>query len=502
MNQIPLKPRILILFSIFILATVALDRAVFGWALFQIPNELEWDTSPWYNFIRKTKIIHFTETEKGVLIAGSSVALYSALPQQIEATLKKNGHENSKIEFYSHVAMSPTDLHYYLDDLISKKPKMVLYILNPADFQLDYFREQDGNLVYSEKDRLVDYNERLPVKVIYPLPFFRDNFFSLNKNDLFALLTKSFLLINRYRIFYWDALDAIVDRHERKGRSYHNYTGNEPEEGIWLKGFVPQKFSIDCEIKSGVLRESIFIPVENTKLTVKQNGSLLNEFSFPKTGWYDIGIKPKGNSPAVKLVFESDKKVGSKTIDPKQYGKEFFYGIRLSQNFCKNKFEQNIAYERRKRLDDQRFADMSIAEYRNDYSERLYKDTGIRKETGRLNFVRSQKAMIAKYPFRPWSEVNFITEIRKRLTSFGIRFIIVNNPENPIELASYSNSNWYKALLNFLRTSESTGEESFYDAKDFLIDEKLFIDPHHLTYEGAEKMTGLYAKVIDVNLQK
>ncbi|MCE9499138.1 MAG: hypothetical protein K8R21_01270, partial [Leptospira sp.] len=149
MNNIPLKPRILILFAVFLIATVGLDRIVFGWALFEIPNELEWDTSPWYNFLHKTKSIQFSEHEKGVLIAGSSVALYSALPAGIESSLKKSGHENAKVDFYSHVAMSPTDLNYYLDDVISKKPKIVLYLLNPGDLQLDHFREKDGNLVYS-----------------------------------------------------------------------------------------------------------------------------------------------------------------------------------------------------------------------------------------------------------------------------------------------------------------------------------------------------------------
>ncbi|EMM84141.1 hypothetical protein LEP1GSC037_3658 [Leptospira interrogans str. 2006001854] len=32
-----------------------LDRVLFPIALFEFPNELEWDTSPWYNFLHKRK---------------------------------------------------------------------------------------------------------------------------------------------------------------------------------------------------------------------------------------------------------------------------------------------------------------------------------------------------------------------------------------------------------------------------------------------------------------
>lgn len=92
-------PLVLILFFSF---TFALDNFIFDYLFYKFPNELEWDTSPWYNFQHKIKNTKpFSFHEKGVLIVGSSVALYSALHSQIEGLLN---HENSeapyRVEFF------------------------------------------------------------------------------------------------------------------------------------------------------------------------------------------------------------------------------------------------------------------------------------------------------------------------------------------------------------------------------------------------------------------
>jgi hypothetical protein len=100
---------------------------------------MEWDTSHWYNFQHsRVNLKPFDNDKIGVLVAGSSVALYSALPSVIEEGLNERGLQSS-VRFYSHVAMSPSDLYRYTEDIVQKNPKVVLYLLNPADFQLDYF---------------------------------------------------------------------------------------------------------------------------------------------------------------------------------------------------------------------------------------------------------------------------------------------------------------------------------------------------------------------------
>lgn len=103
-----------------LLGFLFLDRVLFPIALFEFPNELEWDTSPWYNFLHKQRNIRFEKDEKGILVTGSSVALYSAYPQQITEEIRTSDIPNAKnfrAEFYSHPAMSPTDLYYYSDDI-------------------------------------------------------------------------------------------------------------------------------------------------------------------------------------------------------------------------------------------------------------------------------------------------------------------------------------------------------------------------------------------------
>ncbi|MBE7413667.1 MAG: hypothetical protein HS129_16655 [Leptospiraceae bacterium] len=483
-------------------SVAVLDYIFFGMLFFQFPNEMEWDTSPWYNFLHKTSHIQFADDEKGSLIVGSSVALYSALPSKIQEELNTNVKwEKVRVELYSHVAMSPTDFYYYIEDVISKKPKLVLFLFNPGDFQLDHFRENENRLTYSEKARIEEYKSRIPVLSVYPWLFLKDHVRDISKNDIFLLLTKSILKVNRYRSFFNDPIDAYIERHYRRSRSYHNYTGAMPKEGVWSKGFTTQKFQIECSLKNGKLEDSIFIPKENWTVSVFGENGFSKILKFEKTGWYDLNLEFHPDTKNIKLVFESDKTVSSKEIDHKQYGKEYFYGIRLSQNFCKNELNKDISYNREDYLDEHRFDSMSKDEYEKDYFERMYSNSENRPETHRLKLLKDRKIQLSKSDFVTWSEIENLKKIAIQLKEKNIRFVIVNNPENPIELTFYENSKWYKDFLHYLNGISEINSGKLYDLKNFIQDEKLFTDPHHLTYKGASLMTKTYARIIQENLK-
>lgn len=517
------KEKVLVLGILLIVAVFSFDWLVSDKLFYLFPNEMEWDTSPWYNFLSHNKKINLCKipkdmspsppctTNQGVLITGSSVALFSALPEQIELKLEEYGQQNTKVSFYSHVAMSSADLNYYLDDIIAKKPAVVMYLFNPVDFQLDHFREKEGKWEYSLAAWMAEYKTRFPVKIFYPWNFIFDFYNQLEKRDLLFLASKAALFTNRYRFFMNDPIDAYLERHVRSQRHYHNYTGAIPDNGIWSRGWTNQEFNIKCELKKGIFQQSVFIPSPLTNLEIqigkykvfkalyKTPGWKAIKFTFPLKiieahgiAWSDF-VDAKKSQTEATLNFKSDKAVSSKIIDQKIYGKEYFYGIRLSQNFCKNDIDENIAYKRRMTLEDERFLAMNKEEYKNDYFDRLYRDWQNRPELGRMKLVGDRKSQLASQEFKEWIELDYLRKTSLRLKQAGIKFILVNNPENPLELNKYSESKWYKGLMQFVANMEGA---EFYDLKSFISDPRMFIDFHHLTMQGALYMVEKYADIL------
>jgi hypothetical protein len=507
-NKIPLKSRIIfVVFSFLALVGLA-DHILFNKYFYQIPNELEWDTSPWYNFKHKTMNLKpYGYFEDGVLVVGSSVAMYSALPEDIQNLMnqKRESKRTYKVDFYAHVAMSPTDLYYYLDDLISKNPKQVAYLLNTGDFQMDYFNltpelKLNG---YNDEIRALDYSGRFPVKLFYPAQFVRDYYSYLHKFQIFSLLAKSILHVNRVRLFFRDPLDAYYERHNRKGRSYHNYTGTTPNEGIYIKGWTLPTFTIHCELTDGALDELIYIAIPETEVKVFDDSKEVFAKTFPEVGWHKIRIEFERSNSYKLLLITSNKTISSREIDPKSYAKERNYGIRLSQNFCKREFEENISYRRPQALEDKNLAEMSIEEYTQDYIHRMYEDADKRPEIRRHVLLRNiKKALSKEEKFVPWKEFEYLDKIKERLTKEGISFLIINNPENPIELEIYRNSVWYQGYIEYLQSKDDQVNTFFYDLSQYLTDPRDFLDSHHLSYLGSFKMSPIYSEIFSRHVSK
>ncbi|MCB1178843.1 MAG: hypothetical protein KDK36_14755, partial [Leptospiraceae bacterium] len=319
LEKINLKTKVILIVISFISLVVYFDKLIFGKYYFLFPNEMEWDTSPWYNFLHKTKTQEeFGFKEKGIFIVGSSVAQYSTLTGKIEELLNRthNTNKSYKVDFYSHVAMSPTDLYYYIDDIISKKPSLVAYPLNTGDFQLDFFKipqKESEVLTYNERDRLFLYADwRHPVRLFYPFQFLKDHYKEIDKRHVFKLLTKSLLNINRNRMFFWDPAFSYYERHYREGRSYHNYTGSVPYEGIWIKGWTKPTFTIHCELNNGNLDELIYIQKPDTEVKIYEDSKEVFSNVYKKTGWQKLFVEFKPTDSLKLLLFNTNKTVSSR----------------------------------------------------------------------------------------------------------------------------------------------------------------------------------------------
>jgi len=508
-----LKTKILIYTAIFISTVLLLDWFIFSFLFLKIPNEMEWDTSPWYNFLEKKETIQFNKDKKSILVTGSSVALYSYLPQGVDQELSKL-NINSHSEFFGHVAMSPTDLYYYTDEMIQKKPDMILYLINPGDLQMDHFpKKGEGFGDYLEEGRIQAYTKRHPVKYYYPLEFLLDHFTKLKKVEILPLLTKSLLYVNRYRSFIYDPIDVYLERHTRSGRSYHNYTGANLNPIQWRKGWTSQNFEVDCHLsQKSQFSETIFIPEKNTEIRITTGQTELYRNNFSKSGWEKIQFSIPENlkTDTLSLSFSISKTVSSKAIDQKLYGKEYFYGIRLSQNFCKSTIEKDISFTRIDSMDDQVLRQLSDAEYAVDYFEKMYKNADeyvdkerqipVRPEVQRLYHLHNVKKFLNTRGKHRWSEFTYLEKSAHKFQEAKIPFIIVNNPENPLELSLYKDSEWYKDYLEFYQELTSKYSVQFYDQKNVIPEVQDFIDSHHLTFAGASRMSKVYSTIIKENI--
>lgn len=284
--------------------------------------------------------------------------------RELPNTLQKTEIDPSKkirAEFYAHPALTPSDFYYYRKDIASKKPKLVFYVLNPADFQLDYLVGKDEldsgrvdtSVGFDEKRLFSDFSTgRHQNRILYPAEFLSENIaniWKLGKPQFLALLSRSLFLLTRYRSFVYDPFDSFIEHHFRSGRSYHYYTGILPKEGIYLRGWTKPKFQIGCETKSGHLRESIFLQNEKTRIRIfqeKPEETLIFDKTFEKTGWANLDLEFPGISDKILLRFETDKPVSSNEVDTRIFGTEEIYGIRLSQNFCRREIRSDISYTR------------------------------------------------------------------------------------------------------------------------------------------------------------
>ncbi len=499
-----IRVRIIFFVLLFITSVYTLDTLVFYKLAYSFPNEMEWDTSHWYNFQHsRTNMIPFPEERKGVLVVGSSVALYSVLPKAMEDSLSKNG-ENISVRFYSHVAMSPSDFYNYTEDIISKNPELVIYLLNPGDFQLDYFPEDNLIPFEFDLDKWMKGNiDRQPVRSFYPFNFVLQNYKEINRESLFLLLTKSMLYVNRERSFILDPFYAYYEKHFRSGRSYHNYTGITPKEGIWRKGWTLPKFSVECEKPVGSVRkELIYVHHPNTMVRVSTNNQELLSLTFPSSGWKEIQIPFAADASTMGILIETEPTVSSRTIDPKSYAREEFYGIRLSQNFCRNVYQRNIALDRRESLEDISLSNMSLEEYQADYFNKLMRNAKNRPELYRQNHIREVKINLSKTKFTPWIEFEYLRKGLLKLKDKNIKVILITNPENPLETGNYVPSIWYSGFDEYMHKISQESNSLYMDKILFLKDPRYFLDVNHLTYSGAEWMSKEYVNLIHEKLHE
>ncbi|PJZ43921.1 hypothetical protein [Leptospira brenneri] len=486
---------------------ILLDRIVFSKLYFLFPNETEWDSSPWYNFLYRTKELQSTQDKHRTIIAGSSVALYSVLPDE----LNRENNPQTKYSFFSHVAMAPTDLDYYKEDLLDSHPDLVVYIHNFADLQWEYQELINGKLIFNEKIWVTQFGDRYPAKTIYPGDYLMDHWKELPRKTLSKLITKTLFYVSRFRVFFWDPIEVYIDNHFRSGRKYHLYQGEKPKEGIWSKGWTKESATLECSDKKE--NESIFLQKSKTKLRFRfftHINSLEKpihemEKTFDRSGWNDLEwnslIPASLDWRAVQIQIISELS-SAKEVNLIRYGRDEFVGIRLSHFFCKKSTLENRSYSRGTYWDDTRLVTKTIPDFQADYFERMIRDAESRPELMRLHLVREAKKNVNKVPFEPWWEFNRILNISDYFYQHKIPFVLVLSPENPIEFDFYKSSQWRKDWISSLKSHLNARGQTLIDHTEAVSDVRYFFDPHHLTYEGASYYNHIFSKSLESQISK
>jgi hypothetical protein len=496
-------------------ATLILDYLIFNKLLFSIPNEMEWDTSHWYNFAYASREAKQPVDGKKVIITGSSVALYSVLPDQMFPSENKKIHP----QFYSHVALAPTDLYYYKEDIAKANPDLVVYLLNFADLQWEYISIKNGEFVFDEARWLNEYSDRYPARTNYPTEFLSDYFSKLNKKQIAKLAAKSLLYVNRYRHFAFDSVETWFDNHLRSGRSFQKYNGSIPKEGVWSKGWTGPQATLHCNFNR-TFDDSIFTLKKNTVIKVTVYSASKPDIShnkesiipvastvlnFDKSGWNAFSwdrVSGLAGVSSAEVKLEVLEGMGTATeANLYKYGKDFPVGVRLSHYFCKTPAFTNKSYSRDSYIDEKRFTEMNSIQYDEDYFLRILDHAGERPELGRLHTLYNKKREIKDLTFKPWFEYNQILRVSRYFKEKNIPFVIVMSPENPLESSAYVDGKWFNGMLTHLKESLRQNQQKLINHTLIIGKKQSFFDPHHLTYDGAESFNPFIETLILDELQ-
>ncbi len=503
----------LIYFLLTLALTVAADRIFFKWYIFSPENHSGWDNHRWYNFE-----YHLQKLEKKypaedplVILTGSSIAQYSVSAEDLGSEILKKTGKRVNTELVTHASLMPSDLYQYVKRLRKLQPDYLVFLLNPADFDLERFTPlHEPAPAYETEFHNIYLNKRFPARIFYPAAQVYENYNYTAYSDALRLIVRESLYAFRFRDQWTDALE--FSRKAEKGglRSYLYYQGIPVPQGVWREGRTSWCFSFpasvlkngkfEAEIPQGLFNSEFYIEFYENNPDCSRNHSPVFTYRPAGPGWQSAeipGISPSVTVTAVLSHAEPFK--GGKTV-PVQPDLPFssVKGVRLNGDFGRDRPVPSGDYlYRRKYLDDERLNIMSDSEYLADYRERQEPpDWRGRPEVRQLNQLRVSKQLLNWHKFR--SDIPQIQYLEKIINeNKNIKIIIINNPENPHTKDVYRNSEWYLGYLEYMNglVKQNPGRLYFADLSDALPQQK-FMDAHHLTWYGMQEMNPLYADTL------
>ncbi|MBP7280174.1 MAG: hypothetical protein KBA66_01260 [Leptospiraceae bacterium] len=492
---------------LFAIALFALDQFFFGFVIWRLPNESPWGTNHFFNFIYEKKRIERTpKTKSRILVVGSSIAYYSVDRDLLKGYLKERMGKEFDVEYLSYAGMTPLDSFLVREDIASLQPDLILYPINFIDLRLhrEYVLNPSGTNESANDTALildaVNFAEAPQSKFTFPDKTIQEFYSILTLEKSATYLSSYLFLFYRYREIFSQNLKNLYNHRFGRNTSYHGYAGVQIPERINSLGWTGKKFSFLP--KPYMFDKGFWVQVVpeilvggNLVLTLSGEGEK-EEIVFAEPGWKKIKLSPKFQNQYSYITAEL-----SKTWQPYLASGDRFdhsrdeVGVRLQQTFGLDKPLSGMQYVREERIEDLRYLKMSDKEYEEYFYYRLLSDLEHRPGIGYIHALKNAKERLTRETFRPGIHLQYLKKFTIEMKAKKIPILVINNPENPLALNWYENSNWYKDHLDYLQNLVSDKEIEFIDFRNKLKPQD-FSDFHHFTYPGMVKMNLEYGETI------
>lgn len=545
--MLSVRSKSVLIFAVFLGLFLATDRA-FDAFIFSRTNHSGWDSYRWYNFeyhLRKLEDKYAkTGSARPVIFTGSSIAAYSVFVPAIEQSLYEKTGQYTPVELVSHAAMLPEDAYHYMKRIRSLNPKLIVYITNPADLDIErYVPYWEAGPSYDRQSHIDYLKIRIPPDLYYPAAFAADRFKHLSIQELSSLLFRAPFSGVRWSGYWYDAFQFSGSVRANRMKSYLYYQGVYVPEGLWKNGQTAShfRFQVKSLHKSGLyfeippelfhkeLKISVFMAnppgaaagtadlfengaknwqereeVQNA-LKKARRGPLrfeescgatdhIQDYLPEKSGWQTLVIEDALKRPdstwyciALSHVMIDGKRTAADETGRVVHGR----GLRLPGNFGKKRPVDDYLVRRRS-LEDEQILNRSADQYFKDYMEKIQPDDWRNRiELRQFNTLRLSKLLLNWNNYEPPEQSLYLERISR---SSDYPFVIINNPENPAESVIYQDSVWYSGLKNHYRQIAGSGDLFFDYSQELKVTD--FTDPHHLTYDASLRMSDLYAEAV------
>jgi hypothetical protein len=486
-----------------LLFLLLLDFLFFGFILWRIPNESPWNTNHFYNFIYEwKKIERKPKQRKRIFVVGSSIAYYSMDKTLLQKSLSKSLNEEVDVEYFSYAGKSPLYMYLFLEELWKLKPDLVVYPINFIDFRLHRAQVLQPEVLLANipKDLLerdaISVGEAPQAKIIFPWQTLTKMWNLLTWEDRAEFFLASIFRFYAYKDIYAENISNIYNHRFGRNTRYHGYAGVQIPERVNSLGWTGKKFSFS--LTNEIREKGIWIEVVPEILEVEplkiqfQSDTFSETIMLYKSGWMKISLNQK-HFGTVKATLSHTWSATTANSFLKDYHRDRM-GVRLTQTFGLDLPAQNSQYNREERTEDLRYIGMSDSEYEEYFYFRLLADFHLRPGIRYLVELANSKKKLANEDFAPILHFYYLKLISEEFAAKKIPLLIINNPENPISLDWYKNSNWYNGYLAYL-SSLNNAFVGFIDLKENLPMQD-FSDYHHFTYPGMVKMNHIYTQEI------
>ncbi len=498
---------VLSLFALFLL-----DFLVFRTGQYLLPNESPWNTNHFFNFVYEAKRIKSSaKTKPRILVVGSSIAYYSIDARKLELEILRQTGKDVEVKFLAYAGNSPLYVYLLFSWIEDLKPDLVVYPINFIDYRIHRSYVLDPNRSFFDmpeedlwKDSLT-FGEAPQGLWVFPWQTLRASFAFMSWEEKARYFLSGVFHFYRTKDYFFTNIQNIYQHRFGKNTSYHAYAGYDVPELVNFMGWTGKRFSFPPlpEYQKG--RKGFWLEITPFLLTkgelsvrfqqVRQDKIVSQTISVNKPGWNLFALNPEFFDSTELIQAELSRTW--KAFEATQPYLDYHYdemGVRLPQTFGLVAPRQNEQYLRALRSEDIRYVSMSDSDYEKYFQYRLLQDLEKRPGIGYLVALEKAKKRIRSEPFSKKFHFSYLEKIAEKAEEKGIPLLFVNNPENPVSLRWYEDSNWYKDHLLFLSNLERR-KVHFVDLKNQLRAQD-FSDFHHFTYLGMERMNPIYASLI------